>query len=109
MDLTGQAVIITGSSSGIGEALARRLSDLGAGIVVNSARSAVAGQRVADSLPDAVYVQGDISDPATGAALVDEARQRWAGWTAWLTTPASLWTCRCTTSTPCGPSTGTRF
>ena len=54
MDLTGQAVIITGSSSGIGEALARRLSDLGAGIVVNSARSAAAGQRVADSLPNAV-------------------------------------------------------
>jgi ketoreductase RED2 len=77
MDLTGQAVIITGSSSGIGEALARRLSDLGAGIVVNSARSAAAGQRVAVSLPDAVYVQGDISDPATGAALVAAARQRW--------------------------------
>ena len=47
MDLAGKAVIVTGSSSGIGEAIARRLSGFGAGIVVNSASSAEAGQRSA--------------------------------------------------------------
>jgi ketoreductase RED2 len=77
MDLTGQAVIVTGSSSGIGEAVARRLAALGAGIVVNSAASAAAGQRIAADLPDAIYVQGDIGDPATGPALVAAAQQRW--------------------------------
>jgi ketoreductase RED2 len=77
MDLTGKAVIITGSSSGIGAAVARRLSGLGAGIVVNSASSAEAGQRVAAELADAVYVQGDIGDPATAAVLVAVAEQRW--------------------------------
>jgi ketoreductase RED2 len=77
MDLTGTAVIVTGSSSGIGEAIARRLAGLGAGVVVNSARSTEAGQAVADDLPDAVYVQGDIGDPATAAALVEAARNRW--------------------------------
>jgi ketoreductase RED2 len=77
MDLTGQAVIITGSSSGIGAATARRLSGLGAGIVVNSASSADAGQRLAAELADAVYVQGDIGDPATATALVSAAGQRW--------------------------------
>lgn len=77
MDLAGQAVIVTGSSSGIGEATARRLSGLGAGIVVNSASSAQAGQRIAAELPDAVYVQGDIGDPATGPALVAAAERRW--------------------------------
>src|SRR5215472_7225746 len=77
MDLTGRAVIVTGSSSGIGAAVARRLSGLGAGIVVNSASSAQAGQRIADELADAVYVQGDIGDPATAAALVAAAQQRW--------------------------------
>lgn len=77
MDLTGQAIIITGASSGIGEALAHRLADLGAGIVVNSARSVEAGERVAAELPDALYVQGDISDPATGEHLVAAARERW--------------------------------
>jgi ketoreductase RED2 len=77
MDLTGKAVIITGSSSGIGAAVARRLASLGAGIVVNSASSAEAGQRVAAELADAVYVQGDIGDPATAAALIAAAEQRW--------------------------------
>jgi ketoreductase RED2 len=77
MDLSGQAVIVTGSSSGIGEAVARRLAGLGAGVVVNSASSVEAGERVASELPDAVYVQGDVGDPATAAALVDAARDRW--------------------------------
>jgi ketoreductase RED2 len=77
MDLTGQAVIVTGASSGIGAAVARRLSGLGAGVVVNSALSAEAGRRIAAELGDAVYVQGDIGDPATAAALVAAAEQRW--------------------------------
>jgi ketoreductase RED2 len=77
MDLAGQAVIVTGSSSGIGAAIARRLAGLGAGIVLNSASSAQAGQRIAAELGDAVYVQGDIGDPATAAALVAAAEQRW--------------------------------
>ncbi len=77
MDLTNQAVIVTGSSSGIGAAIARRLSGLGAGIVVNSASSVQAGRRVAAELADAVYVQGDIGDPAAAAALVAAAGQRW--------------------------------
>ncbi len=77
MNLAGQAVIVTGASSGIGAAIARRLAGLGAGIVVNSASSVQAGTRIAAELGDAVYVQGDIGDPATGAALVAAAEQRW--------------------------------
>ncbi len=77
MDLTGQAIIVTGSSSGIGEAVARRLARLGAGVVVNSATSVEAGEAIAAELPDATYVQGDIGEPATATALVDAARKRW--------------------------------
>ena len=77
MDLSKQAVIVTGSSSGIGEAIARRLAGFGAGIVVNSASSVEAGERVAADLPDAVYVQGDVGDPATAAALIGAAKERW--------------------------------
>jgi ketoreductase RED2 len=77
MDLAGKAVIVTGSSSGIGAAVARRLSGLGAGIVVNSASSVEAGRGIAAELGDAVYVQGDIGDPATAGALVSAAVQRW--------------------------------
>lgn len=77
MDLTDQVVIVTGSTSGIGEAIARRLAGHGAHIVVNSASSAEAGQALATELPDACYVRGDISDPATATALVEAARERW--------------------------------
>jgi ketoreductase RED2 len=77
MDLTDHVVIITGSSSGIGEAAAVRLAGLGARIVVNSSSSVEAGERVAASLPDAVYVQGDVGDPATASALVAAAEERW--------------------------------
>src|SRR5262245_48016775 len=77
MDLAGNAVIVTGSSSGIGAAIARRVSGLGAGVVVNSKSSVDAGKRLADDLPDAIYVPGDIGDPATATALVSAAEGRW--------------------------------
>jgi ketoreductase RED2 len=77
MDLKDHAVIVTGSTSGIGEAIARRLAGCGAGVVINSAHSVDAGKQLAGELPDACYVQGDISDPATANALVYAARQRW--------------------------------
>ena len=50
-ELDGVVAIVTGSSSGIGERTAQRLSALGATVVVNSASSVEAGQRVADALP----------------------------------------------------------
>ncbi len=72
-ELTGKVAIVTGSSSGIGEATARRLSELGASVVVNSASSVEAGKKVAGSLPGAsLYVQADISDKAAGQKLIDE-------------------------------------
>jgi ketoreductase RED2 len=69
--------IVTGSSSGIGAAVARAFADSGAGVVVNSVRSVDEGAAVAASLPDAVYVQGDIADPEAARRLVDAALERW--------------------------------
>jgi ketoreductase RED2 len=70
--LEGRVAVVTGSSSGIGEATARRLSALGAHVVVNSASSVEAGRAVAESLPsEAVYVQADISDPDQVGELLD--------------------------------------
>jgi ketoreductase RED2 len=76
-DWSGRVVIVTGSSSGIGEEVARRFGARGASVLVNSARSVDAGQAVADSLPDAHYVQADISDEAQAQALVAAALERW--------------------------------
>ena len=71
-ELDGKVAIVTGSSSGIGEEIARRLSDLGANVVVNSANSVNAGQQVAKSLSTkSLYIQADISDQEAGQQLID--------------------------------------
>jgi ketoreductase RED2 len=86
----GRVVLVTGSSSGIGAATARLLAAGGASVVVNSASSVEAGQKLAAELPRAVYVQGDIADEAQCRALVDAAVDEFgrldtlvnnAGWT----------------------------
>jgi ketoreductase RED2 len=75
--LDGQVVLVTGSSSGIGAATAHAFAALGAAVLVNSVRSVSEGEAVASALPDALYVQGDISDPATPERLVAAALERW--------------------------------
>jgi ketoreductase RED2 len=72
----GKVVLVTGSSSGIGEATARRFADEGATVVVNSSSSVEAGEAVAASLPSAAYVQADVSDPEASAALVQAVIDR---------------------------------
>jgi ketoreductase RED2 len=73
----GQVVVVTGSSSGIGAATAHAFADAGASVLVNSARSVAEGEAVAASLPDALYVQGDITDPGVPERLVAAALDRW--------------------------------
>lgn len=77
MELKERVVIVTGSTSGIGEAIARRCAAAGAGVVVNSVSSVDAGRRLAAELPDAVYVQGDISQRSAVDALIAAVRERW--------------------------------
>jgi ketoreductase RED2 len=75
--LAGQVALVTGSSSGIGAATARAFAEAGAGVLINSATSVEAGQAVAAELPDALYVQGDITDEGAPARLVAAALERW--------------------------------
>jgi ketoreductase RED2 len=71
VNLDGKVALVTGSSSGIGEATARSLAAAGATVVINSSSSVAAGQAVADSLPKAIYVQASVADGAACQALVD--------------------------------------
>ena len=90
-EFSGKVAIVTGSSSGIGEAIARRLHALGASVVINSASSVEAGEKLAAELGDnATYVQADISDKAAAEQLIAATIARFgkldilvnnAGWT----------------------------
>ena len=76
-EFSGKVAVVTGSSSGIGEAIALRLGELGASVVVNSANSVEAGKAVAAKIgAHAHYVQADISDKDAGQHLLDETISR---------------------------------
>ena len=90
-EFSNRVALVTGASSGIGEAIARRLSALGASVVINSASSVDAGSRIAAELgKDALYVQADIAEKAAGERLLAATLARFgrldilvnnAGWT----------------------------
>jgi ketoreductase RED2 len=75
-DFDGKVVLVTGSSSGIGEATARAFADEGATVVVNSRSSTTDGQRLADSLPKASYVQADVAEQDDVARLLATVTER---------------------------------
>src|SRR4051794_29675052 len=68
--------LVTGSSSGIGAQVARRLTGDGYRVVVNSVRSVDEGRALASELGDvAHYVQGDVAVTEDAQRLVDETVQ----------------------------------
>ncbi|MBN0989269.1 3-hydroxyacyl-CoA dehydrogenase [Amphritea pacifica] len=73
MDINQKVFIVTGASSGLGEAVARRLVDQGASVVladINEER----GVAVADSLADkAVFCKTDITDEQSAQNCIDTA------------------------------------
>jgi ketoreductase RED2 len=73
--LSGVA-IVTGSSSGMGAGIARRLAGAGMTVVVNSNSSVEAGQAVAEEIGGA-YEQGDVGDEASADALVARVVERY--------------------------------
>jgi ketoreductase RED2 len=76
IDLKGSVALVTGSSSGIGAAVATAFADLGARVVVNSVSSTTEGEQLAAELPHALYVQADVSDPADAERLVEATVER---------------------------------
>jgi len=77
VSIAGQVVVVTGSSSGIGAAVAKAFSAAGASVLVNSSSSVEQGEAIAASLNDGLYVQGDITEPADCQRMVDTALERW--------------------------------
>jgi ketoreductase RED2 len=68
--MMSRVVLVTGSTSGIGEAAALRFAANGDHVVFNSVRSVKEGERLASSTPNAHYVQGDIARPEESVRII---------------------------------------
>ncbi len=71
-----RVVLVTGSTSGIGEVTARRFADEGDVVVFNSAHSVQRGAELAGLVPGSHYVQADVSQPEDCARLVATVLER---------------------------------
>lgn len=82
IDLSGRVALVTGSSRGIGRAIARTLFAAGASVVLNGRTESRELAQVRDELAaeraDGVALAvGDVADPASARAVVRSAFDRW--------------------------------
>ena len=79
-NLTGKVAIVTGSSRGIGRAIAERLGRDGASVVVNYAGSQEKAEEVVRAIESsgskAIAVQADMSNPEEVKHLFDETEKQ---------------------------------
>lgn len=87
-ELAGQTAVVTGSSSGIGRAMALELAAAGANIVVHCRRSVEAAEHVADQVRalgcEAVVMASDLADASQHAPLIDRAWSWRGGVDIWI-------------------------
>lgn len=81
-ELSGLTAVVTGSSSGIGRAIARELAQAGVACLVHAKKSQRAADEVASELRaagvESQVLLADVADPANHAPFVDEA-WNWRG------------------------------
>ena len=82
--------LVTGSTSGIGEAIARRFAQDGGAVVVHSRSSREAGLRLAQEL-DGLYVQADLADEQEPRDWSSAPSTTTDGWTYLINNAGISW------------------
>lgn len=77
MDKDTPVALVTGSTSGIGAAVARRLAREGYAVIVHSRSSEATGRALAAELGNAAYIQADLAVDEDRVRLVREAIDLW--------------------------------
>lgn len=74
--MSDRVALVTGSTSGIGAAIARRLSRDGYAVALHSRSSADVGKRMASELRGGSYHQADLGDEAAVRPLIESVLKR---------------------------------
>jgi len=74
--MSERVVLVTGSTSGIGEATALRFAAAGDRVVFNSVHSVEAGERLAAATPSSIYLRADIAKNEDCLRLIAEVLER---------------------------------
>lgn len=82
-ELNGKRILITGSSTGIGAAMALRFAALGARVAVHANTNHVAGETLVNSIHNsggkAILVTGDVTDRTALDAMIEHTVNEFAG------------------------------
>lgn len=78
-DLTGKVAVVTGGNTGLGEAFAGALAEVGASVVVAARtreRSESVVEEISDAGGDAIAVDLDVTDPGSVETMIGEVNER---------------------------------
>lgn len=82
MQLRRKVALVTGSSRGIGKAIAMDLAKEGASVVINASKSTEEAERTLTKLPKGMgqehcFIQADIKDPKRISEMMEKIKQRY--------------------------------
>ena len=93
-DLTGKRAVVTGASSGIGQAIAAALARSGADVASLYLTCPDGAAQTAETIRAtgrrAMMIEGDVSDPEQVERFADDVAQAWGGIDIWVNNAARM-------------------